>query len=169
MVQFFSLGCLLKSTNRLQLPLSSRKEVTKYVHRKLLFRLRRLSVIFIIIICILFYEISNNYIAGYLAIGGFILGIVIGLAVSHRMHTISWNVETNKAVSKMDRLGIAILIIYLLFAISRHWIFSYWFHGYALTAFSLSVGAGGMLGRLYSTRKKIREVLKKEGVLHKKS
>src|SRR5437870_9981219 len=122
------------------MPLSSRKEVTKYVHRKLLFRLRRLAIIFIIIIGVLIYEISHNYIAGYLAAIGFVMGIGIGLLVSYRMHTISWDVETNKAVTKMDRLGIIILVLYLVFAISRHWIFSHWFEGYTLTAFSLSVG-----------------------------
>jgi predicted membrane channel-forming protein YqfA (hemolysin III family) len=82
------------------------------------------------------------------------------------MHTISWNAETSKAVTRMDRLGIYILIAYLLFSILRGWIFSHWLHGYTLTAFSLSVGAGGMLGRLYTTRHRIRQVLKEEGFLH---
>ena len=148
------------------MPLSKRKEVRKYVHRKLLFRLRRLAIIFLIIIGILIYEISHNYIAGYLAAGGFILGIAIGLMVNKRMHIISWDAETNKAVTKMDRLGIIILVAYILFAIMRQWIFSFWFHGNALTAFSLSVGAGGMLGRLWSTRQKIRQILREEGYLH---
>lgn len=148
------------------MPLSKRKEVKKYVHRKLLFRLRRLAIIFLIIIGILIYEISHNYIAGYLATGGFILGIAIGLMVNKRMHIISWDAETNKAVTRMDRLGIIILVAYILFAILRHWIFSHWFTGNALTAFSMSVAAGGMLGRIYSTRQKVRQILREEGFLH---
>jgi protein-S-isoprenylcysteine O-methyltransferase Ste14 len=117
---------------------------------------------------VLIYEISHNYIAIYLAFFGFMLGMVIGILVSRRMHNISWNAETNKAVTKMDRIGIIILVLYLLFAISRHWILSHWLHGYALTAFSLSVAAGGMLGRLWTTRQKIRQILKQEGFLHPK-
>ena len=148
------------------MPLSKRKEVGRFVHRKLLFRLRRLAIIFLIITGILVYEISHNYIAGYVAIFGFMSGMIIGLLVARRMHNISWDTETNKAVTKMDRLGIIILVLYLLFAISRHWILSHWFQGYALSAFSLSVAAGGMLGRLWTTRQKIRQILKQEGFLH---
>ena len=148
------------------MPLSKRKEVARFVHRKLLFRLRRLAIVFLIITGILFYEISQNYIAGYIAADGFLLGMVIGLLVARRMHNISWDAETNKAVTKMDRLGIIILVVYLLFAISRRWIFSHLFQGYALSAFSLSFGAGGMLGRLWTTRQKIRQILKQEGFLH---
>ncbi len=66
----------------------------------------------------------------------------------------------------MDKIGIATLVAYILFVISRHWIFSHWFKDYALTAFSLSVGAGGMLGRLWNTRKKLRSILKREGYLN---
>lgn len=151
------------------MPLSKRKEVGRFVHKKLLFRLRRLAIIFLIITGVLIYELSQHYIAGYLALFGFMLGMVIGLLVSRRMHNISWDAETNKAVTKMDRLGIVILVLYLLFAISRHWILSHWLQGYALTAFSLSVAAGGMLGRLWNTRQKIRQVLKQAGFLHPKN
>ena len=148
------------------MPLSKRKEVARFVHKKLLFRIRRLAIVFLIITSILIYEISLDYIAGYLALLGFILGVIIGLIVSKRMHNISWDAEATKAVTKMDRLGVTILIIYLLFAISRKWIFSHWLQGHTLTAFTLSVSAGGMLGRLYNTRQKIRQVLKKEGFLY---
>lgn len=148
------------------MPLSKRKEVAQFVHRKLLFRLRRLAIIFIVITGILIYEISHNYIAGLLAAAGFFIGMLIGLIVAYRMHNITWYAQTSKAVTKMDRLGIFILVLYLLFVISRRWIFSHWLQGYALSAFSLSTGAGGMLGRLWTTRQKIRQVLKEEGFLH---
>ena len=111
------------------------------------------------------YEVSHNYIAGFLAVGGFVLGYLIGLSVK-RMHLLSWDAETNKAVTRMDRIGIAILVIYLLFVIFRRWIFSYWLQGHALTAFTFSVAAGAILGRLFSLRKRIRQILKKEGYLH---
>ncbi|MEO6327889.1 MAG: hypothetical protein ABIO55_03115 [Ginsengibacter sp.] len=150
------------------MPLSKRKEVAQFVHKKLLFRLRRLAVIFLIITGVLIYELSHDYIAGYMAAAGFILGFLIGLLVSHRMHNISWDSETTKAVSKMDKVGIIILVVYILFAMGRKWIFGHWLEGYALTAFTLSVSAGGMLGRLWNTRQKVREILKKEGFLHLK-
>ncbi len=88
---------------------------------------------------------------------------------SQKMHNISWDAEMNRAVTRMDRFGIIILVVYLIFSISRRWIFGHWLQGYGLTAFSLSVGAGGMLGRLYTTRQKIRQVLKEEGVLRSRT
>ncbi len=151
------------------MPLSSKKEVTKYVHGKLLFRFRRLLFFLILIIAIVVDEVLHNYISGYIAAAGFILGIAIGLLAAKRMHNIRWDAETSKAVTSMDRLGIIILVAYLIFSICRHWIFSHWLHGYGLTAFCLSVGAGGMLGRLYTTRQKIRQVLKEEGVLRSRT
>ena len=150
------------------MPLSSRKEVTKFVHRKLLFRLRRLTLFFLIIIGIIIYELVTYDVAAIIPVLGFFSGVILGLLINHRMHKISWNAEASKAVTKMDRLGIIILVLYLLFAVFRTWIFSYWLHGYTLTVFSLSFAAGGILGRLYSTRQKIRQVLKEEGFLHKR-
>ncbi len=70
------------------MPLSSRKEVKKFVHRKLLFRLRRLTLFFLVIITIVIYELSQSHIAAYLALFGFIIGIAVGLLISKRMHHI---------------------------------------------------------------------------------
>lgn len=150
------------------MPLSSRKEVTKFVHRKLLFRLRRLTLFFLVIIGIIVYELVIYDVPAYIPLAGFAMGIVIGLLVNPRMHNISWDAEASKAVTKMDRLGIIILVLYLLFAVCRTWILGFWLHGYILTVFSLSIAAGGILGRLYSTRQKIRQVLKQEGFLYRR-
>ncbi|MEO8861287.1 MAG: hypothetical protein ABI358_07680 [Ginsengibacter sp.] len=99
------------------MPLSSRKEVAAYVHKKLLFRIRRLAIFFVIAIAILIFEISKNYLAGYLAISGFIFGFCIGYIVAKRMHKITWDEAADKVVGKMDRVGIIILVIYILFAL----------------------------------------------------
>jgi hypothetical protein len=147
------------------MPLSSRKEVTRFVQRKLLFRLRRLAIIFLVIFGILVYEITLHHLFILIAAGGFIFGIAIGLLVARRMHHISWDADTNKAITRMDRIGIFILVGYILFSISRHWIFSHWFQGTALTVFTLSIASGAMLGRFWDTRQKIRRILKEEGIL----
>ncbi len=148
------------------MPLSSRKEVGRFVHRKLLFRLRRLALLFILIVAIVVDEVLLNYISWYMAAGGFLLGLILGVVVGRHMHQISWDAETSKAITRMDSFGIILLLAYLIFSILRRWIFSHWLQGYTLTAFSLSIGAGGMLGRLFVTRKKIRQILKDAGFLH---
>ena len=149
------------------MPLSSRKEVAVFVHRKLLFRLRRLALFFVVVTAILIYEIYQNYIAGILALAGFFIGFAIGYIVAKRMHRITWNEEASKVVGKMDTIGIIILVIYLLFAVTRRWIFSHWLEGHALGAFVLSISCGAIVSRLWFIRKKIREVLKKAGRLHR--
>jgi len=148
------------------MPLSSRKEVAAFVHKKLLFRLRRLAVFFVIAIAILIYEISKNYLAGYLIMGGLITGFCIGYVVAKRMHKITWDEEAEKVIGKMDRIGIIILVIYILFALTRRWIFSHWLGGHALSAFVLSVSCGAIFSRLWFIRKQIRNALKKAGRLY---
>jgi hypothetical protein len=147
------------------MPLSSRKEVTRYVHRKVLFRLRRLTVFFIVVTVILVFEIRNHYIAWWLVVLGLLMGFCVGLAVK-RMHILSWDKETEKAVTRMDTVGWVILVAYLLFAILRHWIFSHWLQGHMLTAFTLSIASGGLIGRLCTLRQTIRKILKQQGFLH---
>jgi len=128
--------------------------------------LRRLALFFIVVTAILIYEISKNYIAGYLAVGGFIIGFSAGYIVAKRMHKITWDEAADKVVGKMDAIGILILIAYLFFAITRRWIFSHWLEGHALSAFVLSISCGAIISRLWFIRKKIRNTLKKAGRLH---
>lgn len=151
------------------MPLSKRREVAQFVHRKLLFRLRRLAIFFLVIVGIIIYEMTMYNVSPLFLVAGFFLGVAIGIVINHKMHNISWDAETSKTVTRMDRLGVYILIGYLIFAITRRYIFSYWLHGYNLTVFTLSVAAGSMLGRLFSTRQKIRQILKREGFLHFKN
>lgn len=150
------------------MPLSSRRGVTKFIHRKLLFRLRRFTLFFAVVVTIIIYELITYDVPAWIPVCGSIAGILMGLAVNHKMHNITWNAELSKTVTKMDRLGVIILVAYLLFAVFRSWIFSHWMQGYILTTFSLSIAAGGLLGRYYSTRQKIRHILKREGLLHNK-
>ncbi len=112
------------------------------------------------------YEISKNYLAGYLVIGEFIFGFCIGYIVAKRMHKITWDEEADKVIGKMDRVGIFILIIYILFAVTRRWIFSHWLGGHALSAFVLSISCGAIISRLWFIRKQIRNTLRKAGRLY---
>ncbi|MEO7961396.1 MAG: hypothetical protein ABIR19_07610 [Ginsengibacter sp.] len=148
------------------MPLSSRKEVTVFVHKKLLFRLRRLAIFFLVAISFLGYEIAKDGEAFYFAILGILMGILIGYVAGNKMHSIKWDNEAMKVVSKMDRVGIVVLVIYILFSISRRWIFSHWLTGNLLTTFILAISCGTISSRLWFVRRKIRETLKREGFLY---
>ena len=137
----------------------SGKNAKKYVERKLLRRLWIFFAVFIVLVSIIIYEVSQDYLEGAACVGAIMIGVLIG-AVFVRRKKIYWQEETSTIIARMDRIGIGILVVYILFSVSRHIFLHNWLHGRQLTAFSLSLTAGAMLGRLLSIRSQIRQILK---------
>ena len=140
------------------------KNAKQYVERKLLRRLRIFFAVFIVLASVIIYEVSHNYLEGSACVGAIMLGMLIG-AVFVRRKRIYWEEETSTIIARMDKIGIAMLVIYILFAVSRHIFLHNWLHGRQLTAFSLSLTAGAMLGRLLSIRSQIRQILKDRKII----
>lgn len=136
----------------------------EFVHRKLIFRLRMFAVLFAAMAALIIYDVSENIIEVPLAIAGIALGLVVGFTVGY-LANIIWHPETNKVMTRIDRAGIVILVLYLSFSFSRKWLFGHWIHGPALTAFCFSIASGVTLGRLLSMRFQIRQILKEQGHL----
>jgi hypothetical protein len=143
-----------------------RRIAKEHVHRKLIFRLRKFLIIFVVMISVIIYDIISHTIGYTLAFSGIVLGFAIGYLAGH-ISDIVWHEETSKVVARMDRMGFIFLALYVTFSLSRRWIFGHWIHGAALTAFSFSMAAGIMAGRLFSTRSQIRNILKDQGVIQK--
>jgi hypothetical protein len=140
------------------------KNAKKYVERKLMRRLRIFFVVFIILIGVIIYEISQQYLEASACVGAMMLGMLSG-AVFVRRKRIYWEEETSQIIARMDRIGIGLLIIYILFSVIRHFFLHNWLHGHRLTAFSLSLTAGAMLGRLLSIRSQVRQILKERDII----
>ena len=141
------------------------REISKrYVNRKLILKLRRLAAIFLIIILVIAYDIFKDIINPALALAGIGLGVFIGSIVG-KYSNIHWHEETSTVISRWNKISIAVLIIYIAFAASKKWIFGHWLHGSTLTAFSFSLAAGVMTGRIASMRKQIRKILREKGYL----
>lgn len=140
------------------------KNAKQYVERKLLRRLRIFFVVFMVLASVIIYEVSQDYLEGSACVGAIMLGMLIG-AVFVRRKRIYWEEETATIIARMDKIGIAMLVIYILFAVSRHIFLHNWLHGRQLTAFSLSLTAGAMLGRLLSIRSQIRQILKDRKII----
>lgn len=146
---------------------ADRKKIAReHVHRKLIYRLRMFVVIFVVMMTIIIYDIISQIIGYSLVFSGISLGIITGY-LAGRISNIVWHEETSKVVARMDRMGFVFLALYLSFSISRRWIFGHWIHGATLTAFSFSMAAGIMAGRLWSTRSQIRNILKDQGLIQK--
>lgn len=122
---------------------------------------RRLSVFLIltsVLLVIVIFNIFEGRISPLLAGGGFALGVTVGL-LAGRMFVIFWHPETEKVVSRLDKVGFVILAFYIILEVGRKWFFGHWLHGAKLNAFGLAILTGLLLGRLLSMAIKIRKIL----------
>jgi|GEM_PF-396027 len=133
----------------------------KHIDRKLIFRIRIFYVIGIILTGLMLYEILEGIIGIELSLGGFLLGLFLGF-IATRMFIIHWHEESAKVVSRFDTIGIIIMLFYMAFSVSRAWLFGHWIHGSILTAFTYSILAGVMIGRIAGMRLKIKNILSKQ-------
>ena len=140
------------------------KNARDFVERKLILRLKLFFGVFALLQAIIFYEIARRHLAGPTAIGAMMLGMMIG-AVFVRRKRIYWEEETSKVIARMDRIGVVLLICYVVMAIIRHFFLDHWVHGSQLIGFSFSLAAGTMLGRLLSMRSQIRQILKEKNII----
>ena len=92
------------------------------------------------------YDAVIGTLAWWLAALGLLLGIVVGTVLG-RMVTIVWHETEEHVISELDVAGYVAIGLYIAFALSREWLFGHWLHGATLTAFTLSVASGLLLGR----------------------
>jgi len=130
----------------------------KHIDRRLIFRVRLFYAISMMLIGLMLYDVLEGIIGIGLALGGFFLGSFLGL-IATRMFVIHWHEERAQIVSRLDKIGIIILLLYVLFSVSRKWLFGHWIQGSALTAFTYDILAGIMTGRLAGMRLKIKSIL----------
>jgi hypothetical protein len=142
----------------------SGKNAREFVERKLIRRLRLFFAIFVVLSGIIIYEVSKEYIEGATCVGAMMLGTMIG-ALFVRRKRIYWEEETSKVIARMDKIGIGLLVAYVLFAVARHYFLHSWLTGHRLVAFSLSLTAGAMLGRLLIVRSQVRQILKERKII----
>ena len=140
------------------------KNARDFVERKLLLRLKLFFGIFALLVIVIFYEVARDHFRASTAIGAMMLGMMVG-AVFVRRKRIYWEEETSRVIARMDRIGIALLVLYIAVAILRHFLLDHWLHGNQLLGFSFSFAAGTMLGRLLSMRSQIRQILKEKNII----
>jgi len=135
----------------------------KFVDKKLIFRLRLFAIIFLLMTAIGIYDIVIGNLHVLVAIAALAGGIGIGLLVGRAMNVV-WHEETNKAITKMDKFGIIILVSYIVFAVFRKKLLAHWLTGHQLSTFVIFLSAGIMLGRLITIRGRLYKVLQGQGL-----
>lgn len=141
-------------------------KLRNYVHKRLKRKMYFYVILFIIMLIVSLYDILMKYIDALMASGGWAIGIGIGY-LSARTHKVLWNAENEQVITKRDKTGIIVLVVYIVFAISRRWIFEHWLQGNMLTAFTFAIITGVRFGRILRLYGRIKKVLGEQG--YKKS
>jgi hypothetical protein len=131
----------------------------RHIDKKLKFRVRLYSLISLVMLGIVLYEIFIKILPLSFAIAGIFLGLFLGI-ISARMYRLSWSKDAKKIVSRLDTVGIVILVCYMAFVIVRSKLIGYFVAAPMVGAVGFSITAGIMIGRLIGTRNAIMEILK---------
>jgi uncharacterized protein (DUF697 family) len=138
------------------------KSLHKHVHhidKKLRFRVRLYSLISLVRLGIVLYEIFIKILPLPFAVVGIFIGLFLGI-ISARMYHLSWNHDAKKIVSRLDTVGIIILVCYMAFVLIRSKLIGYFVAAPMVGAVGFSITAGIMIGRVIGTRNAIIEILK---------
>jgi hypothetical protein len=136
----------------------------KHLHGRVLYQLVIFAIVSIVMLGIVGVDIMTGQLDPKLGIGGIVLGLIIGFLVG-RIFAIKWHQETQKVIINMDRTGFLIIIIYVAFRIFGEQLFGEFLHGAALTAFTFSMLAGIMIGRLISMYRRVMAILREQKIL----
>lgn len=131
----------------------------RFVHRKLVLRLRMFALVVVGMVGAVGYQVVKFQAHLLPVLGSVGLGLGLGLLVG-RMAKVTWHEDAAQVVTKMDKLGGLILGFYLVVSLGRWWVLGHWFAGHELTAVALSFTGGIMLGRLLFTRQAVVKALK---------
>jgi hypothetical protein len=122
----------------------------QHIDSKMKIRLRIYSLVAIILIIFITYEVSLGAITILLAILGIIVGLIIG-SILGRVFRLDWDEQNSKVTGYIDLIGAILIILYLIFLATE-------IH-YLQTDLVLSVFAGVMLGRVLITRHNMTKIL----------
>lgn len=141
-----------------------RRKHLHHLDKKLRRRLKIYFAISIIMICVVLFEVLSGRVSLSLALIGLVLGVFIGV-IAARMFLVSWNKDAKKVISRLDIVGGAILILYVVFAIFRGTIIGHFVQRSSATGTSISIITGIMIGRVFGTGNKIVSILKEQNLL----
>lgn len=138
--------------------------VIPYLDKRLVRRLRIYTVVMLIMLLVIIFEVLRGAFTAAWAGGGILIGLGIGTIIS-RMYSLKWDEDTSQVISRIDWIGAVILVCYLIFVFTRTHYLSYWIHGTPLLGLIFSLTAGTMLGRVLSTEHGIKKILKTWDIL----
>jgi len=146
------------------MPKKPLRKLNQHIDKKLMFRLRLYVLISLVMLGIVLYEIFIKTLTLEFAIIGILIGLFIGV-ITARMRHLSWDHDAQKIVSRLDEVGIIILVLYIAFVIVRSKLIGYFVAAPMVGAVGFSITAGVMIGRVVGTRNAIMEILKEREII----
>ena len=129
------------------------------------FQLRLLLAILAVMLVIVVVRIVQGELELWQMAVALLIGTVIGIALG-RINRVSWDQSTGGVVSQMDLLGVAMLVIYIGFALSRNRIVGTWVDdAHTVSAIGLALNAGTIAGRILYLLRGIRNAFRVAGLL----
>jgi len=140
-----------------------RELAKKYIDKKLRNRMIVFTIISLVMLGVVIYEIAIGSIKRRIELAAIVIGLWIWLLV-HRMFHISRHEDEEKVISRIDRTGAIILVMYILFSIGRHRLIEQFFQWSAVLAVTMAAVFGMMAGRVIGMRNRIVKILKEQEV-----
>lgn len=115
-------------------------------------------------LAIVLYDLYTGVSGLGLAILGIIIGLMIGFILG-KFVGMKWHEDDKQVISRMDRLGLAAIVVYICFSLFRRQLFGQFIHGPALTAITFASVGGIMMGRMLAIVGNITKILKEQRIL----
>jgi hypothetical protein len=148
--------------------MESRKEriarVRPHVQKRLRVRLALYALIALVLTGIVVLHVVRDGVGPLLPLAGLALGAAVGVGAS-RMYRITWDEGARQVVSRLDKIGVAILVLYVLFEVFREKILPEILPGRAAVAVSFAILVGIMVGRIAGIRSRVVGELKKREII----
>jgi hypothetical protein len=128
------------------------------IDKRLISRLRFYLVVMIIMIAVIVIEVLRGVFDIQWALLGIIIGLIVGIIVA-RVYSLNWDEETNIVIGEIDRIGVVILVAYLIFIFTKSYFLGFAVEGDNLFAIILGITTGTMLGRVLTTKRGIEQIL----------
>ena len=136
-----------------------RREFLLYVDKKLKRRILIYIILAAIILGIALYEAWIAQYFWWYIVGLWGGAVMLGVLFARIFH-IRWDEDQELITSKIDRVGIVVLVFYILFAFSRRFIIQEFIHGHAkFIAIYMALASGVMFGRFVGIYRSIRKLL----------
>jgi len=140
------------------------RHIKSNASKKLRTNLRLLSVVCLVLICVTGYNVVVTQTVFWQVVVAIAIGLVAGV-ISTRMYKITWSHHEAQVIGRMDRYGVIVLALFILFELNRNHIAELFVSGEAIGTFALVLVTSALYGRILGTARQILKVLEREGII----